>query len=478
MLHINTGGHEAGEYLRSRDADPYQSPTEYANLNELRAPGPIENPSEGHIYRHHSLEERVRRASRASALPTETIPTLDEERVHPPRTSDVAGAIRASRWQTELFTVSYLVVFSFLGTLARLGLQSLTQYPGAPVTFGILWANFAGTAVLGFLTESAQLLHDRHAGDVKSLSSRRGTPRESGIMLDSIPPTDAESGGESSESDDAPAAAPPTPFFIGLASGFCGSFTSFSSFMLDAFLAMTNALPAPAYHTGEEDPSLISRGVGWDFLALLATTLLTVCMCLSGLKLGGHAAIVLSGVRIGSGRLALVRSLLDKTIAFVAVGFWVVAVLLCAYPPGDSGTPSGGRSPLVFALVLAPLGCLLRFYVSLKLNGVFPSFPLGTFTVNMLGTAVLGMSWDLQHLPQSNGAVPALIGCQALQGIMDGFCGCLTTVSTLGAELSGLRRQHAYIYGLVSFGTALALLVTIMGTAKWAAGWEDASCIS
>ncbi len=48
-------------------------------------------------------------------------------------------------------------------------------------------------------------------------------------------------------------------------------------------------------------------------------------------------------------------------------------------------------------------------------------------------------------------------------GIEDGFCGCLTTVSTWVAELAALRRRHAYIYGATSFLVALALMVAIMG---------------
>ncbi|KAK6851872.1 hypothetical protein PG995_011997 [Apiospora arundinis] len=76
----------------------------------------------------------------------------------------------------------------------------------------------------------------------------------------------------------------------------------------------------------------------------------------------------------------------------------------------------------------------------------------------MFGTAVLGMAWDLAHVPSGG-----VIGCQVLQGIEDGFCGCLTTVSTWVSELTGLRRRNAYIYGLASVVVGLALMVAIMG---------------
>jgi fluoride ion exporter CrcB/FEX len=84
---------------------------------------------------------------------------------------------------------------------------------------------------------------------------------------------------------------------------------------------------------------------------------------------------------------------------------------------------------------------LLRFYVSLFLNARLPAFPLGTFLVNIFGTIIKGMCFNLQHavgvVAVSNSsatemsvAVGRLTGCQVLKGVMDGFCGCTTTVST------------------------------------------------
>lgn len=59
------------------------------------------------------------------------------------------------------------------------------------------------------------------------------------------------------------------------------------------------------------------------------------------------------------------------------------------------------------------------------------------------------------------------VGCQVLQGIQDGFCGCLTTVSTWALELKGLQRKPAYLYGGISVGLGITALVVIMGTLVW-----------
>jgi fluoride ion exporter CrcB/FEX len=132
------------------------------------------------------------------------------------------------------------------------------------------------------------------------------------------------------------------------------------------------------------------------------------------------------------------------------------------------------RGEVLFALVFAPLGCLVRFAVSLRLNGRVAAFPVGTFVVNVVGTAVLAGSWDLAHSGTVGGAgVP---GCQVLAGVQDGFCGCLTTVSTWVGELAVLRRRHAYVYGGASVLGGLAVVVAVMGGLRWSEGYEPGAC--
>ena len=109
------------------------------------------------------------------------------------------------------------------------------------------------------------------------------------------------------------------------------------------------------------------------------------------------------------------------------------------------------------------------------LNSRFRSFPLGTFVVNMLGTAFEGMFWDLQHSADSVGG--GVVGCQVLQGMMDGFCGAATTVSTWVGELNGLRRKHAWIYGGVSVGVGVGIMVGVMGGVLWGKGWDAPVCM-
>ncbi|OCK93104.1 uncharacterized protein K441DRAFT_566618, partial [Cenococcum geophilum 1.58] len=387
---------------------------------------------------------------------------------------------KVSRFATQLYTVSYLVFFSILGTLARLGLQWLTFYPGAPVVTSVLWANFAGTLFMGFLAEDRRLFRDEWGN---------GGIEENQRLSDEESPPEREAAAKAAHVK----VKKTIPLYVGLATGFCGSFTSFSSFMRDVFFALSNNLPTPVNHHYPSSAGHISttstilRNGGYSFMALLAVVILTLALCLSGLKLGAHIAILLNPLT-PTFPFVLLRKILDRAVVVVAWGAWLGAVFMAIWPPDrPSGPDSKGnwadetwRGQAVFALVFAPAGCLLRFYASLKLNGIMPSFPLGTFGVNIFGTAVLGMAFDLQHVSLDNtaGVGGGRVGCQVLEGVMDGFCGCLTTVSTWIAELNGLGRRHAYVYGGVSVLSGLGILIIIMGSVRWTVGWDTVACVT
>lgn len=91
---------------------------------------------------------------------------------------------------------------------------------------------------------------------------------------------------------------------------------------------------------------------------------------------------------------------------------------------------------------------------------------------------ILGLLFCLQHAPiNSPLGGGGYIACQVLQGIMDGFCGCVTTVSTWALELSDSKRIDAYIYGIFSVSIALAMLVEI-GSLRWTKGFVTPACFA
>lgn len=451
----------------------YDVPDNYAHLNELATPSPVENPDEEPVYLHKALEEANEQEKefersqaeerRQGKKPEEAKETKDEPGVH-----------HVKRFATQLYTISYLVFFAILGTLARLGLQALTFYPGAPVVFGILWPNFGGSLFMGFLSEDRMLF--KQEWGIPTYDHQIQKAKEQG--------QDEESGSASEGTVNLQAAKKAhattkktIPLYIGLATGFCGSFTSFSTFIRDSFLAMSNALPTPLDHPadyiiGSSTSSSVSRNGGQSFMALLAVIIVNVAVSLAGLHIGAHLAIA-SEPWTPSLPFSFCRKFLDRLAVVLGWGCWLGAIFLAIFPPDRNG---GGtevwRGRAVFALVFAPLGCLARFYGSIYLNGKITSFPLGTFVVNIAGTAILGMCYDLQHVP-----LGGVIGCQVLQGIEDGFCGCLTTVSTWVSELSSLRRSHSYRYGGASIIVALCFLIVIMGSMQWTIGFSSLQCL-
>jgi len=516
----------------AKPGDDYNLPHDYENLDEVAGPSPVENPKEQRYYRHESLEQSRNRGGavndsskgyeslerRQTTTPEahgDGMVSLSEaaivHRVESPNQtpSTAQGSLhsstrqdhgarpegrplvhrkRVSKFATQLYTISYLIFFSILGTLARLGLQALTFYPGAPVQTGVVWANFAGSVFMGFLSEDRMLFREEWGPTDQDGQAQAKRKDEENARMDE----------DKKEIKIDLAAAKKKhgsvkktiPLYIGLATGFCGSFTSFSSFIRDVFFAMSNSLPVPVPPTSStpiNESSVVPRNGGYDFMALVAIILLTVTLCLGGLQGGAHLAIALEPC-IPSMPFHITRKYLDRIVVFLAFGVWLGAIIMAISPPDRPGGPNGGgnwrqetwRGEVIFALVTAPLGCLLRFYSSLRLNARIPYFPLGTFVVNVFGTVMLGMLYDLQHAPLggvSRGMIGGgLVGCQVLQGCMDGFCGCLTTVSTWVAELKALQRRHAYVYGVASVLVALGSLVVIMGSLKWTTGFASPVC--
>jgi fluoride exporter len=275
------------------------------------------------------------------------------------------------------------------------------------------------------------------------------------------------------------------PLYIGLATGFCGSFTSFSTFMRDCFLALSNSSPPfQSPLSGFSDQALPRNG-GFSFLALFAILIFEPAVSIGGLYVGGHLAIALDEY-LPSIPFIITSRVLDRLGVVLGLGSWIGAIILCVLPPdrpmGPASTEGGTweteswRGSVLFAIVLAPLGCITRFYASILLNTRVPSFPLGTFVVNILGSALAACFFALQHTSLGSAIGGGRVGCQLLQGAMEGFCGCLTTVSTWVLELTGLRRRAAYVYGITSLVAGVMVMVVVMGPVRWGRGFEPTAC--
>ncbi|KAH8742542.1 CrcB-like protein-domain-containing protein [Diaporthe sp. PMI_573] len=422
--------------------DEYTDPPQVSNLAETAPGAVVGNANEAHRVSHHNLEEELGRG-------LDVRPISSGQRAQEVLDSQNTTS-KVGPFATDVFIWAHLVVFSILGTLARVGLSLLTAHPSERVHLPSLWPNFAGSLVLGFLSEGAELFHHPRA----ALSLIRRTP------------TTENDSGESSSTDPSL----PVPLHIGLATGFCGSFTTYSAFICDCFEALSG-MPGDTRST----PS-----PGQDFLSVAAVIIITLSLAIGGLKTGAHMAIFLNRYEKKLPRHVL-RGM-DRASVVLAIVLWATSIVMAIMLATTLREEAIWWGQMLLSLAFAPLGTLLRFKASMWLNSRIVGFPLGTFCVNMFGTLVLAVVWDLQRLPD-HGITTAnssgdLISCQVLQAIEDGLCGCLTTVSTWVLELSTLRRTHSYQYGITSLATSLMIVVVVMGPLKWTVGLSQPVCAS
>jgi fluoride exporter len=368
-------------------------------LDELRAPPilPEQRP------------ERVRRHSLEFALSRERRQSLEYALTKKP--SPFKKKPLKKRIKEDLIVGSWITFLSIWGALARIGLSALSTYPGEPV-FQLVWAQFVGCAIMGFLLQDRTLF-----------------PKEDRYIS----------------------------LYIGLTTGFCGSITSFSSFMWDCFRALANLDP---YY---------DRSNGHNVLALIAQVIITLCIAIAALRFGAHIAQVFRKALPSITPLTAIRRSLDSVALGLAISAWAAAALMTGLIPQ--------WRPELFTAVLAPVGmthfpptnkgALTRWQLS-RFNPVLPSFPLGTFAANISATVLLGIC----NLIQSRVRSPiSFLSCAVIFGIDNGFCGCLSTVSTFAVELDTLVRQHAYIYAVVSIVTGIVVLVLLVGVSAWSQGY-------
>jgi fluoride ion exporter CrcB/FEX len=231
-------------------------------LDELRAP-PI-------------LPDRERRKS------------LEHAWSHKP-TSLLQRTLR-QRLHEDIVVASWITFLSIWGSLARIGLSALSTYPGQPV-FPLIWAQFVGCAVMGFLLQDKTLF-----------------PKEDRYVA----------------------------LYIGLTTGFCGSVTSFSTFMWNCFQALANIDP------------YFERARGKNVLALFSQVIITLCISIAALRFGAHCAQLTRHLLPSVRQMGRLKPHLDSLGILLAVAGWAAAGVMTGVIPK--------WRPELFTAVLAPAG--------------------------------------------------------------------------------------------------------------------------
>lgn len=293
-----------------------------------------------------------------------------------------------------------LSVASYFGILARIYLTGLAKWNGLPL-FPAFYSEVVGTAIMGVVLSHKQLLEKNHKLTYQAL-----------------------------------------------ATGLCGSLTTFSSWNNDAATILIQY--------GKDDPNNVTRVIGWATVLIVGFG-----MPIAALRFGEHIGYLSpwadqrTGEKVYKSPKNVVRAF--EVASYII--FWVVATSAVVIIP----LIFFNRHDFMFSFVLASLGAYLRWHLS-PLNSVFQHFKLGTFIVNVFGTWVLGTAYLLDHHHDEQMGIEVK---GMLYGVTAGFCGCLTTVSTFAVELSTLPLAGTYLYGLSSVLAAQVGLVLIRGTYWW-----------
>lgn len=187
---------------------------------------------------------------------------------------------------------------------------------------------------------------------------------------------------------------------------------------------------------------------------------ITFAISLSSLALGLHFAdLILPHIPLKLPRLPYPAR---YTLTFLSISACILTIPLYFV------LPHAYRHQATAALLFCYPGALLRHVLGIKLNPIRKGFPLGTFAANMIATVIIGITHTLQHRSPSSKMVTPL-SCVMLQALADGFCGCLSTVSTFAVEVRGLR-GGAWTYASVSVVASQLILVLVTGIPWWAGG--------
>ncbi|CAF1576983.1 unnamed protein product, partial [Didymodactylos carnosus] len=244
--------------------------------------------------------------------------------------------------------------------------------------------------------------------------------------------------------------------YIGLTTGLCGSITTFSGVMYDAGLALYG--------------SVYGRYPVSDYLFLLISIFSS---SFAGFLFGRHLAVLTTlsqqkekkhdGQQSVQQEIKLEKASSVQIFHTFNLRLWLFPLLIVLSIPAILAIivtlPNTNNTYIYYSVLFAPFGSLTRWLLSF-LNVRFKKFPLGTFICNFTGSCLyLGIIAIMIYTSANNN----LLQKQVLMAILQGYCGCLTTVSTLVLETSTMKRLYAFVYFFISVISVQIIFLSVGG---------------
>ena len=316
------------------------------------------------------------------------------------------GKLRPKIYDVVFLYLTF-IPFAVLGTYSRLGIYRLSKYDPSYITpTSTIWPNIVASFLLGVTRETHSI-----------------------ISIDSV-------------------------MLPCLTTGFCGTFSSFSSLMLELFQHSTNK--------GLDRKAYPNAGYGvMEFISVLLVQLAASC---GGLILGQSIMRNILNYYYNCHR-TLVR--LIRGIGYISqiacIPIVASQIALAVIFKGDSRFWTVGS---LFGVV----GAAVRLELSNRLNSKFGWFPLGTFMCNVISTTIASVLFMLKNGLKDHNSQRLVNNNEALSMMTYltlGFCGGMSTLSTFVYEGQVMGLPKACIYYLLSIGIGFALTVIIIGSYAW-----------
>ena len=106
----------------------------------------------------------------------------------------------------------------------------------------------------------------------------------------------------------------------------------------------------------------------------------------------------------------------------------------------------------------AAIGAWVRWWLSVLLNPIIPSLPLGTLVANLVGGYLMGIAMGMVQHAQ-------LLSPELRLLVTTGFLGGLTTFSSFSGEAAALlgQQQYGWFAALLAAHVAGSILMTMAG---------------